>query len=105
REKATDELAKFGKDAEGALREARAASPSAEVSTRLDKLLRDLGRTELTPGQERDVRAVRVLEQLGTPEARKLLEGRARDWRGWWVAKEAKEALGRLKKGRSTQPV
>jgi RNA polymerase sigma factor (sigma-70 family) len=98
REKATQELKKLGKTAESALRQALAGKPSAEVARRLEELLKALGgAAALTAEQQRDVRAVRVLEQAGTPEAKKLLEA-LKDSPGWWVAQEAKEALERLER-------
>jgi hypothetical protein len=43
------------------------------------------------------VRAVRVLEQAGTPEARALLQSLTKESPGWWVTQEATAALERLK--------
>jgi DNA-binding beta-propeller fold protein YncE len=98
REAATKALEKLGPAAEDVLRAALAASPSAEARARLERLLQGLSGTvlALTPEQQRDVRAVRVLEQAGTPEARKVLEVLVKETSGWWVAREAKEALQRL---------
>jgi RNA polymerase sigma factor (sigma-70 family) len=96
REQATKDLEKLGKDAESLLREALAAGPSAEAKQRLEQLLKSVGGEALTPEQRRDVRAVRLLEQVGTPEAKKLLEGLAKESPGWWVTQEAKEALERI---------
>jgi RNA polymerase sigma factor (sigma-70 family) len=98
RENATNELQRLGRAAEGALRAALAGTPSAEVSSRAGRLLKLLGGEgqTLTAEQQREVRAVRVLEQVGTPEAAKVLEALAKDSPGWWVAQEAKDALRRL---------
>jgi RNA polymerase sigma factor (sigma-70 family) len=98
RESATKELEKLGRTAESALRAALAAGPSAEVKSRLERLLKLLGGDgqALTAEQQREVRAVRVLEQAGTPEAGKLLEALVKESPGWWVAQEAKEALQRM---------
>jgi RNA polymerase sigma factor (sigma-70 family) len=98
REAATKELEKLGKEAMPALRTALAARPSADVKARLERLLKPLGSADpaLTTEQMRQVRAVRVLEQAGTPEAKKLLEALTMDAPGWWVAREAREALRRL---------
>jgi RNA polymerase sigma factor (sigma-70 family) len=98
REAATKELQQLGRAAEGALRAALAGTPSAEVSSRAGRLLKLVGGEgqTLTADQQREVRAVRVLEQAGTPEATKVLEVLARDAPAWWVAQEAKEALRRL---------
>jgi WD40 repeat protein len=96
REAAMKELERLGPQAESALRAAK-ASPSAEVRRRAERLLKSLGKGRpLTPEQQRDRRAVRVLEQAGTPEAHKLLEALAKDSRSWWTAQEAREALERL---------
>jgi Tol biopolymer transport system component len=97
REKATKGLEDLGKTAEAAVRKALAGRTSAEAKARLEKLLAKLGGdAALTPEQNRDLLAVRVLETAGTPEARKLLETLVREAPGWWVTKEAKLALERL---------
>jgi RNA polymerase sigma factor (sigma-70 family) len=98
RETATKDLEKLGQAAESALRAALAAGPSAEAKVRLERLLKLLGGEgqTLTAEQQRDVRAVRALEQAGTPEAKKLLEALAKESAGWWVTQEAREALRRL---------
>jgi Tol biopolymer transport system component len=97
REKATKELEDLGRAAESAVRQALAGKPSAEARVRLGKVLDKLGgESALTPEQNRDLRAVRVLEGVGTPEARKLLESLVKESPGWWVSQEAKAALARL---------
>jgi WD40 repeat protein len=97
REAAMKELGRLGRLAESALRSALAAAPSAELRHRAERLLKPLGEGRpLTPEQQRDRRAVRVLEQAGTPEAHKLLEALAKDSRNWWTVQEAREALARL---------
>jgi WD40 repeat protein len=97
REAAMKELERLGRRAEPALRAALAAPSSAELRTRAERLLKQLGEGRpLTREQQRDRRAVRVLEQAGTPEAHKLLEALAKDSRSWWTAQEAREALERL---------
>jgi RNA polymerase sigma factor (sigma-70 family) len=98
REAAMKELEKLGATAETALRDALAAGPGLEVKVRLERLLKQLGSEGkvLTVEQQRDVRALRVLEQAGTPQAKKLLEVLSKESPGWWVTQEAKEALRRL---------
>lgn len=99
REKATKDLEDLGTAAEKLLRQAMAGGPSAEAKVRLEKLLTKLGGDgPLTAEQNRDLRAVRVLEGIGTPEARKALEALVRESPGWWVTQEAKGALERLGK-------
>jgi WD40 repeat protein len=105
REAAAKELRALGRSAEAAMREALAANPSPEVKARLERLLAPLEGQDgsLYPGRQRDVRAVRVLAQAGTPEAKQLLELLARDSPGWWVARPAANALGRPTPG-GTKP-
>jgi hypothetical protein len=97
REEASQELAKLGKAVEEMMRDALAAGPSPEAKTRLERLLARID-DRLSAGQLRDVRAIRVLERTGTPEARKLLETLQKDSPGWWVTEEATAALERLKR-------
>jgi Tol biopolymer transport system component len=97
REKAQKELEDLGGAAEKAARQALANAPSAEARARLEKILTKFGgEAALTPEQNRDLRAVRVIEGIGTAEARKLLDGLVRESPGWWVTAEAKAALKRL---------
>jgi hypothetical protein len=96
RDAATKELEKLGREAEGALRAALRAGPSLEVRLRLERLLKRLGKETLTAQQQRDVRAVRVLEQVATPRARAMLEALSKAGPGWWARREAREVLQRL---------
>ncbi len=98
REAATKDLEALGKAAEAALRAALAGKPSPEVKARAERLLRRLGGDGRgpTPEEQRELRAVRLLEQAGTPEARAALEALSKGPAGQLVTQEAKEALGRL---------
>ena len=49
----------------------------------------------LTAAQQREVRAVRILEWTDAPEARQLLEMLVRESPAWWVRQEAQAALKR----------
>jgi RNA polymerase sigma factor (sigma-70 family) len=73
RQKAATELEQLGELAAPALKEALAARPSAETRQRLERLVDRLGTGELAPDMLRGVRAVEVLERLGTAEAKELL--------------------------------
>ena len=69
--------------------------PPLEVSRRIEDLLNKIECGPLTPETLQTLRAIEVLEHLGTPEARRLLEklgggAEARETR------EAKAALERL---------
>jgi WD40 repeat protein len=75
REKAMTELMRLGFEAEPALREARDRTTAAEVVTRLDRILNDMASQPRKGEGLRRLRAVRVLGRIGTPEARRALEG------------------------------
>jgi hypothetical protein len=101
REAASAELGKLGGSAGAALRRALAANPSAEVRARVERLLAALER-QWTLGQEgeliRTVRAIRVLEQVGTDEACAVLRELAAGWPPARETREAKAALERTAK-------
>jgi hypothetical protein len=100
REQAVRELEKHGEAVEGALRKVLAGRPSLEVRQRVKLLVEKwTGANRL-----RKLRAVEVLENIASPEARQLLEklaGGAADAR---LTQEAKEALARLAARHSVQP-
>jgi WD40 repeat protein len=100
REAASRDLAKLGAAALPALREALRNKPSLEVQRRIEALLegQDTSRGEaLTGDLLRSVRAVQVLERVGTPEAQELLRSLTKG-PAERVAREAGEALTRLEK-------
>jgi hypothetical protein len=97
REAATRELAQFGDRAVEALRKALAADPSAEARRRLEFLSDDLA-AETRAAEIRPTRAVEVLERIGTPAARTLLETLAKGPADDVLAREAKAAIGRMAK-------
>jgi hypothetical protein len=94
REKATRELARAGSQAEAALRRAL-DDPSAEVRRRAEQLLHELSPGG-SPEEVRRLRAVEVLEGIGTPGARELLAGLARGAPGSRSGIAAQDALDRL---------
>lgn len=71
RAKANAELEKLGRLAEPALRRALAGHPSAEVRSRVERLLQDLEKRNTE--DLRDLRAAEILERIDTAEARELL--------------------------------
>src|SRR5262249_4374387 len=97
REDATDALVRAGPAVEEAVKKALASQPSAEVKTRLELILSKLS-GGLGPNMEvvRAARAVEVLEKIGTPEARKVLEDVA-GGSDSQATVEARSALERLK--------
>jgi WD40 repeat protein len=94
REKATRALAQAGDQAEAALRRAL-DSPSLEVRRRAEHLLQEIGAGG-SPEEVRRLRAVEVLEGIGTPAARELLTSLARGAPGGRSARAAQDALDRL---------
>jgi hypothetical protein len=75
RERATADLKEHGPVTEAALREAVAKAPSAEARRRAEDLLREMANRVTPPRELRALRAVEVLEWIGTEEARaRLLE-------------------------------
>jgi WD40 repeat protein len=98
RETASRELAQLGGLAKPALEKARTTNPSAEMARRIGRLLHALDQP--IPVEElRALRAVDVLEQIGTKEARRLLHSLASGVESASLTRNAKQALGRLEKG------
>jgi WD40 repeat protein len=95
RNQASGQLAGLEELARTALEKA-AGSPSAEVRRRGKQLLDRLDRGQLSGAQARPVRAVEVLEKVGTPEARRLLGLLARGAADAALTRDAAAALTRL---------
>jgi WD40 repeat protein len=96
RERASVELARLGQAVEPALRQILEGRPTPEVRLRVTALLQGLDRVELPPYELRDVRAIGVLEQAGTPEARRILTNLAGGTPKARLTREAKAAIERL---------
>jgi WD40 repeat protein len=92
REGAARELAKLGLQAEGALRRALADRPSAELRRRAKALLA----APASPEVLRRVRAIQLLEAIGSKGARQVLETLAGGAPAARRTREAKAALERL---------
>jgi RNA polymerase sigma factor (sigma-70 family) len=98
RTRATRELEQLGGRAKPALGKALAGNPGAEARRRLKALLDRLDGF-LPPGEDlRLVRVIEVLERIGTPRARQLLEQLHREMPASRVGREAKASLERLAK-------
>jgi HEAT repeat protein len=96
REQATKDLAAMGDRAAPSLRKALAVNPSAEARRRLDQLLTQADGAAPSAETMREVRAVEVLEAIGTPETRKLLDALAAGPSGMCLTEEAKASARRL---------
>jgi hypothetical protein len=92
RERAFSELEKVGELAGPAVRVALERPLPLELRRRLEKLLDG----SLSPERLRELRALEVLERLGTPEARGVLRGLAGGAPGARLTREAKGSLERL---------
>jgi len=96
RERATEELIALGRQAEDAVRKA-ADRGTAEVRLRAAKILERLGKGgEDNKVQLQALRALEVLETIGTPEARRVIEGLTKGAPKAELTQEAKAALARL---------
>jgi WD40 repeat protein len=96
REEATAELEKLAGSAEAELRKALEGTTTAEVRERLKKVLEGEGRGPSAERLRQD-RALEVVEGMGTPEAKKLLEQLAKGAAQAWLTREARAALDRLR--------
>jgi RNA polymerase sigma factor (sigma-70 family) len=96
REKAAEELEKLGAAAGHELRKALEGKPSPEMRRRVERLLDRLSGPTDQPEVLRAVRAVEVLEQVGTPEARRVLEALGKGAAEARLTAEARAALARF---------
>jgi WD40 repeat protein len=96
REKAQGELAKLGDLAEPALRRTLENKPTLEVRRRVQVLLERLRGPVTRPEMLQALRSAAVLEDIGTPEARRLLQELAKGAPEARLTREAKASLGRL---------
>jgi uncharacterized protein with WD repeat len=93
REKAREGLENAGEAAVPALQKKLTEKPPLEVRQRIERLL-----ARLDPEWWRTLRAIEVLEHIGTPEAKQVLETLATGAEGARLTKEANASLERLKK-------
>jgi WD40 repeat protein len=101
RDKASEELAKFGSAAGPALRKALEGKVSAEVRLSAQRLLDMMEKSGSSAEEVRTIRALELLEQLGTPEARTLLQTLAKGAPNADLTREAKAILDRLERRRA----
>ena len=75
-----------------------AGHPSPEARLRLEEILKSRKEFLLSARQLQMVRATEVLENIGTKEARNVLETLARGTAGFSITQDAQAALERLSK-------
>jgi WD40 repeat protein len=95
RQKAAADLERLGEAAEDAIRKALAGKPSLEVRRCLERFVQQLQSENYTAEQLRGLRAVAVLERVGSVEARRVLEELSADAQRPRLAQEARAALSR----------
>jgi RNA polymerase sigma factor (sigma-70 family) len=103
REAASAQLAALGEQVHAALQAALGANPPVEVRHRIEALLADPG---LVRSAEvlRHLRALEVLERIGSPEARQVMEALARVAPEARPTREAKASLERLSGRQAAKP-
>ncbi len=101
REKATEGLTSYGDRAESALRKTLEEKPSLEVRRRIEAILEQLNRP-LTGKQLRNLRAIEVLEHIGTLPAQEVLQEIAR---GAPVSRPTREAKAALRRSANRNPL
>jgi hypothetical protein len=97
REKATQRLMELGDLAEAALRRALRSEPTPEAGRRIEQLLA-MPPVVRTPEARRHLRAVRILENVASPEARQVLEKLSTGAPEARLTREAMAALLRLER-------
>src|SRR5262249_51949913 len=104
REKAAKKLEHLGEVAIGACEKALQRQPSTEVCRRLESFLKKQAKSSSGPSPERllALRAIEVLEHIGTLQAQELLKSLAAGAPEARLTQEAKTALERLAKQRVT---
>jgi HEAT repeat protein len=97
RTQATQELRNIGEFSEQALIRALASSPPIETKRRIEELLDEIRKPVSSSEKLQTLRAIEVLEHIGTPEARDLLANLAKGALEARVTREAKASLDRLR--------
>lgn len=99
RESASRQLGQLGAVAERTLRKAQSRPTSLEMRRRIEKLLQPLELTEMWmfPEELAHVRAIQVLESIGTMDARQLLKYLAAGAGSITRTRDAQEALQRMR--------
>jgi hypothetical protein len=103
-DKAMKGLEKWLPQAVPALERALQGKPSPQLRKHIQGLLERAKKLTLSPEDLRAWRALEAVEQIGSPEARQLLEALAKGAPGAWLTEEAKAALKRLAKVKAPTP-
>jgi hypothetical protein len=104
REAATKRLRDWGAGADDALRRALGDRPTAEQKRRIEEILTARAASPTASEEVRSLRAVAVLERIGSPEAQAVLRTLAKGPSEARLTKEAKGSLERLAKRSPAAP-
>lgn len=96
RHKATQELEGLLNVAERQLRQVLTRNPSLELRSRVERLLARVESQAWSAQELQVLRALQVLEHIGTPEARRVVETLAKGAEGVRRTVEARASLGRM---------
>jgi WD40 repeat protein len=98
RDRANRDLQQLGKAAQAALLRALKGNPTPEVRRRVELLLSKLEETAVPADLLRPLRALEILERIGTAEARQVLAALAEGDPGAALTQQAQAALERLQR-------
>jgi len=98
REKATVQLEKLGDLAGPILKERLAAQPALEMRQRIERLAAKLNAAVQSPQTLQALRAIEVLERIGTREAFDVLAPLAKGAPGHRITEDARDAVQRLER-------
>ncbi|HMC65649.1 MAG TPA: hypothetical protein VKI65_11985, partial [Gemmataceae bacterium] len=104
REKAATGVRQLGEAAAPALRKALERKPSLELRRRAEAILDAIDKQILPPERLRVLRAIEVLEHIGTDGAKAVLKELAKGAPEDRLTEEAKLSLGRLEKRAASKP-
>src|SRR5262249_31717940 len=107
RQQASRELQRLGEMAVPALRRTLRGRPSLEVENQIEQILIQLEEKDETTASLELVSALRaltVLEQIGSRKARQVLQKLSKGPPEGWLTKEAKAILTQFKKRTSADP-
>jgi hypothetical protein len=99
RSKALAKLQRLGETAEPARRKALAEGPKLEVRRRIEGLLEEIDSMPPSAESLRAFRAIEILERLGGPDARKIIETLTRGVPEARLTQDAKATLRRIRQG------
>jgi WD40 repeat protein len=105
RETATTILAHLGESVEPGLKRVLKGRSSPEVRRRLEQVLKEMRGATNSPEKNQRLRAVEILERIGTPDAQKVLMKLTQGIPDAQLTRNAKASLDRLAKTKASLPL